>query len=157
MLLVTLLIAAAVPASAQPYPDRPVTAIVGYPAGGLADVVLRALVEGMKKQFPKGLRVVNRPGAGGSIGASEVVQAKPDGYTFGLLPISNLVIQPRLNPLPYKTPDDYILVINLVSWYPMLAVKADAPWKSTQEFVAAAKANSGQLRVGSPGRARRAT
>jgi putative tricarboxylic transport membrane protein len=79
ILLVTVLIAAAVPASAQPYPDRPVTAIVGYPAGGLADVVLRALVEGMKKQFPKGLGVVNRPSAGGSIGASEVVQAKPDG------------------------------------------------------------------------------
>jgi tripartite-type tricarboxylate transporter receptor subunit TctC len=51
------------PAAAE-YPDRPVTAIVGYPAGGLADVTLRALAEGMKKKFPKGLAVVNRPGAG---------------------------------------------------------------------------------------------
>jgi tripartite-type tricarboxylate transporter receptor subunit TctC len=149
--LVTFLVSAVVPAFAQQYPDRPVTAIVGYPAGGLADVVLRAMVDGMKKKFPKGLAVVNRPGAGGSIGASEVVQAKPDGYTFALLPISNLVIQPQLNPLPYKTPDDYIPVINIVSWYPMLAVKADAPWKTVQEFVAAAKANPGKLRVGSPG------
>jgi tripartite-type tricarboxylate transporter receptor subunit TctC len=154
LLLVALVVAAALPAppaAAQQYPDRPVTALVGYPAGGLADVVLRALVEQMKKKYPKGLAVVNRPGAGGSIGSSEAVQAKPDGYTFALVPISNLVIQPQVNALPYKTPDDYISVINLVSWYPMLAVKADAPWKTVQEFVAAAKASPGKLRVGTPG------
>jgi tripartite-type tricarboxylate transporter receptor subunit TctC len=143
-------VAGVVPAAAQ-YPDRPVTAIVGYPAGGLADVTLRAIVEGMKKKFPKGLAVVNRPGAGGSIGASEVIKSKPDGHTFGLMPISNLVIQPQAMDLPYKTPDDYIPVINLVSWYPLLAVKADAPWKTAQEFFAAAKANPGKFRVGSPG------
>lgn len=151
-LLVALLVvfASVVPAAAQ-YPDRPVTAIVGYPAGGLADVTLRAMVEGMKKKFPKGLAVVNRPGAGGSIGASEVIRSKADGYMFGLLPISNLVIQPQALDLPYKTPDDYIPVINLVSWYPLLAVKADAPWKTPQEFFGAAKANPGKFRVGSPG------
>jgi tripartite-type tricarboxylate transporter receptor subunit TctC len=152
VVLVALLLGAAViPAAAQQPPDRPVTAIVGSPAGGLADIVLRAMVEGMKKKYPKGIGVVNRPGAGGSIGASEAVQAKPDGFTFALVPISNLVIQPQLNALPYKTPDDYIPVINLVSWYPMLAVKADAPWKNVQEFVAAAKANPGKFRVGTPG------
>ena len=68
-LALLVVLAAAVPAAAQ-YPDRPVTAIVGYPAGGLADVVLRALAEGMKKKFPKGIAVVARPGAGGTIGAS---------------------------------------------------------------------------------------
>jgi tripartite-type tricarboxylate transporter receptor subunit TctC len=143
-------LATAVPAAAE-YPERPVTAIVGYPAGGLADVTLRAVAEGVKKKFPKGLAVVNRPGAGGSIGASEVIGSRPDGYVFGLLPISNLVIQPQALDLPYKTPDDYIAVINLVSWYPLLAVKADAPWKTVQEFFAAARADPGKLRVGSPG------
>jgi tripartite-type tricarboxylate transporter receptor subunit TctC len=149
-LALLVVLAAAGPAAAQ-YPERPVTAIVGYPAGGLADVVLRAITEGMKKKFPKGLGVVNRPGAGGSIGASEVIRAKADGYTFGLTPISNLVIQPQAMDLPYKTPDDYIPVINLVSWYPLLVVKTDAPWKTAPEFIAAAKANPGKLRVGSPG------
>jgi tripartite-type tricarboxylate transporter receptor subunit TctC len=149
--LLAVLLAAG-PAAAQ-YPERPVTAVVGYPAGGLADVTLRAVVEGMKKRFPKGVAVVNRPGAGGSIGASEVIRSKPDGYTFGLMPLSNLVIQPQAMDLPYKTPDDYIPVINLVAWYPLLAVKADAPWKSAQEFLAAARANPGKLRVGSPGEA----
>jgi tripartite-type tricarboxylate transporter receptor subunit TctC len=136
---------------AAEYPDRPVMAIVGYPAGGLADVTLRALADGMKKKFPKGLAVVNRPGAGGSIGASEVIRSKADGYTVGIMPISNLVIQPQVLELPYRTPDDYIPVINLVSWYPLLAVKADAPWKTVPEFLAAAKASPGKLRVGSPG------
>jgi tripartite-type tricarboxylate transporter receptor subunit TctC len=105
----------------------------------------------MKKKFPKGIAVVNRPGAGGSIGATEVIQSKADGYTFGIMPISNLVIQPQVLDLPFRTPDDYVPVINLVSWYPLLAVKQDAPWKTAQEFVAAAKAQPGKLRVGTPG------
>jgi tripartite-type tricarboxylate transporter receptor subunit TctC len=151
-LALLVVLASAVPAAAQ-YPDRPVTAIVGYPAGGLADIVLRALAEGMKKKFPKGIAVVARPGAGGTIGASEVIKSKPDGYTVGIMPITNLVIQPQVMDLPYRTPDDCIPVISLVSWYPLLVVKHDAPWKTAQEFVAAAKANPGKFRVGSPGEA----
>ena len=150
VMIIAALALAPLPAAAQ-YPERPVTCLVGYPAGGLADVVARAIVENMKKKFPKGLVVVNRPGAGGSIGSSEATQAKPDGHTFALVPISNLVIQPQINDLPYKTPDDYIPFINLVSWYPMFAVRGDAPWKTAQEFIAAAKAAPGKLRVGSPG------
>ena len=150
VLALALVLGIAVPAAAE-YPDRPVTAIVGYPAGGLADLVLRATVEGMKKKFPKGIAVVNRPGAGGSIGASEMSQAKPDGYTFGLTPLSTLVIHPQMNDLPYKTPDDYTPIINVVSYYPLLVVRQDAPWKTAQEFIAAAKAAPGKLRVGTPG------
>jgi tripartite-type tricarboxylate transporter receptor subunit TctC len=149
-LVLLLVLAVAVPAAAQ-YPERPVTAIVGYPAGGLADVVLRQLAEGMKKKFPKGIAVVARPGAGGTIGASEVIKSKPDGYTLGIMPLTNLVIQPQVMDLPYRTPDDCIAILSLVSWYPLLAVKHDAPWKTAQEFLAAAKASPGKVRVGSPG------
>jgi tripartite-type tricarboxylate transporter receptor subunit TctC len=94
---------------------------------------------------------VNRPGAGGSLAVAELVQTKPDGYTVILAPLSTLVIHPQLNDLPYKTPDDYEPIINVVSFYSLLAVKADAPWKTIQEFVSAAKANPGKLRVGTPG------
>jgi tripartite-type tricarboxylate transporter receptor subunit TctC len=149
-LALLLVLAAVVPAAAQ-YPERPVTAIVGYPAGGLADVVLRQVTEGMKKKFPKGIAVVARPGAGGTIGASEVIRSRPDGYTLGIMPLTNLVIQPQVMDLPYRTPDDCIAVLSLVSWYPLLAVKHDAPWKTAQEFLAAAKAAPGKVRVGSPG------
>ena len=145
-----LLACLAAPAAAE-YPERPVTMMTGYPAGGMVDITARPLVEGMKKKFPKGLAIVNRPGAGGSIAVAEVAQAKPDGYTIILTPLSTLVIHPQMNDLPYKTPDDYEPIVNVIAYYPLLAVKADAPWKTVQEFVAAAKASPGKLRVGSPG------
>ncbi|OGL16698.1 MAG: hypothetical protein A3K12_12905, partial [Candidatus Rokubacteria bacterium RIFCSPLOWO2_12_FULL_71_19] len=81
----------------------------------------------------------------------EAVQSKPDGYTLVLAPNSTLVIHPQLNDLPYRTPDDYEPIINTISLYTLLAVKADGPWKTVQEFMAAARANPGKLRVGSPG------
>jgi tripartite-type tricarboxylate transporter receptor subunit TctC len=134
------------------YPDRPLTIVAGFPAGGLVDVVSRVVAEGMKPKFPKGVVVVNKPGAGGAVAVAEVAQAKPDGYTIVLTPLSSLVIGPQLNPtLPYKTPEDYDPIVNLVAYYPLLVVREDAPWKSIQEFVADAKANPGKMRVGTPG------
>jgi tripartite-type tricarboxylate transporter receptor subunit TctC len=149
-IVLLVLTAAAAPAAAE-YPDRPVTLLGGYPAGGMVDVVSRALAEGMKKKFPKGVAVTPRPGGGGSLAVAELVGAKPDGYTMILAPLSTLVIHPQLNDLPYKTPDDYTPIINVVSFYSLVAVKADAPWKSIQELVGAAKASPGKIRMGSPG------
>lgn len=149
-LLAVLVLGSFLPAAAQ-YPERPLTIIVGYPAGGMVDIVARPLAEGMKKKFPKGVAVLNRPGGGGSVGVAEAVQSKPDGYTLVLAPNSTLVIHPQINDLPYKTPDDYEPIINTISLYTLLAVKADGPSKTVQEFMAAARANPGKLRVGSPG------
>jgi tripartite-type tricarboxylate transporter receptor subunit TctC len=145
-----LLTVAAWPAAAE-YPERQLTLLTGYPPGGMVDIVARALSEGMKKKYPKGIAVVSRPGGGGSLAVAEMVQTKPDGHTTILAPLSTLVIHPQLNDLPYKTPDDYEPIINVVSFYSLLTVKADAPWKTVQEFLAAGKANPGKLRVGSPG------
>jgi tripartite-type tricarboxylate transporter receptor subunit TctC len=144
------LLSIALPAAAQ-YPDRPLTIVAGYPAGGMVDIVARQLAEGMKAKFPKGVVVTNRPGAGGSVAVVEAVRGKPDGHSIVLTPLSTLVIHPQLNALAYKTPDDYEPFINVVSYYPMLAVRTEAPWRTAQEFVADAKANPGKLRVGSPG------
>src|SRR5512134_1603829 len=149
-LVAVLVLGSFLPAAAE-YPERPLTIIVGYPAGGMVDIVARPMAESMKKKFPKGVAVLNRPGGGGSVAVAEAVQSKPDGYTLVLAPNSTLVIHPQLNDLPYKTPDDYEPIINTISLYTLLAVKADAPWKTVQEFVAAARANPGKLRVGSPG------
>ena len=148
---VALLIAGSAVTAAAEYPERPLTIVAAYPAGGMVDVVARPLAEGMKKKFPKGVAVLNRPGGGGSVGMAEVATAKPDGYTIILAPVSTLVIHPQLNDLPYKTPDDYEPILNTISFYPLLVVRADAPWKTVQELVDAAKANPGKLRVGSPG------
>ena len=149
-LLAVLVLGSFQPAAAE-YPERPLTIIVGYPAGGMVDIVARPIAESMKKKFPKGVAVLNRPGGGGSVGVAEAVQAKPDGYTLVLAPNSTLVIHPQLNDLPYKTPDDYEPIINTISLYTLLAVKADGPKKTEQEFVGEARANPGKLRIGSPG------
>jgi tripartite-type tricarboxylate transporter receptor subunit TctC len=151
-LLIVLLLASVVPAFAD-YPDRPLTIVVAYPAGGMVDIVARPMADLMKKKYPKGVAVLNRPGGGGSVGTSEALQAKPDGYTTTLAPLSTLVIQPQVNDLPYKTPDDYEPILNVISFYSVLAVREEAPWKTVQEFLGAAKASPGKLRVGSPGEA----
>jgi tripartite-type tricarboxylate transporter receptor subunit TctC len=150
LVLASLLLGAVVPAAAE-YPERPLTIVVAYPASGMVDIVARPMAESMKKKFPKGVAVLNRPGGGGSVGLAEVVQAKPDGYTIILAPNSTLVIHPQLNELPYKTPDDYEPIMGTIAFYTLLAVKADSPYKTVQEFVSAAKANPGKLRVASPG------
>ena len=149
-LVLLLLTAAAWPAAAE-YPERPLTILTGYPPGGMVDITVRPLAEGLKKKFPKGVAIVGRPGAGGSLAVAELVQAKPDGYTVILAPLSTLVIHPQLNELPYKTPDDYEAIINVVSFYSLLVVKPEAPWKTIQELIAASKASPGKLRVGTPG------
>jgi tripartite-type tricarboxylate transporter receptor subunit TctC len=148
--LALLALACAFPAAAQ-YPERTVTLLAGYPPGGLVDVVARQVAEGMRPKFPRGLNVVNRPGAAGAVAVAEVTRAAPDGYTIVLTPHSALVIAAQMQELAYKTPDDYDPFINLVSYYPMIAVRTESPYKTIQDLVADAKANPGKLRVGSPG------
>ena len=145
-----LALAAALPAAAQ-YPDRPVTLLNGYPAGGNVDIVSRQLVEGMKSKFPKGLVIIYKPGAAGSVAVTELTRSQPDGYTIILSPHSALVIAAQIQDLPYKTPDDYEPYANVVSYYPMLAVRSESPYKTRQDLVADAKAKPGALSVGSPG------
>ena len=142
----------ALPVGAQ-YPERLVTLYGGYPAGGMVDIVARILADGMKTKFPKGIIVGIRAGAGGAVAAAEVATGKPDGYTILLAPISSLVIQPQVLDLRYKTPNDYETIINVVSFYPLMAVRPDAPWKSAKEFMAEARAHPNKLRVGTPGEA----
>ncbi len=136
---------------AAQYPERSVTMLTGYPAGGLVDVTARLLADGMKARFPKGLVVQMKPGAAGSVAVTELVRAQPDGYTFILTPHSALVIAAQLQDLAYKTPDDYLPFINVVSYYPMIAVRTESPYKTVQDLVADAKAKPGEVRVGSPG------
>src|SRR5437868_10647214 len=124
--IVLALWALATGAAAQ-YPERSVTLLAGYPAGGLVDVVARLVAEGMKPRFPNGLLVVNRPGAAGAVAVAEMARSAPDGYTIVLTPHSALVIAAQMQNLAYKTPDDYDPIINVVSYYPMIAVRTESP------------------------------
>jgi tripartite-type tricarboxylate transporter receptor subunit TctC len=125
--------------------------LTGYPAGGLVDVTARVLAEGMKPKFPRGLVVQIKPGAAGSVAVTELVRSQPDGYTFILTPHSALVIAAQINSLAYKTPDDYDPFINVVAYYPLIAVRTESKYKTIQELLADAKGHPGMIRVGSPG------
>src|SRR2546428_9434401 len=105
-LLATMAFCIALPAAAQ-YPDKTVTMFAGYPPGGLLDIVARLVAEGMKPRFPRGMNVVNRPGAAGAVAVAEMARSAPDGYTIITTPHSALVIAPPPQDLGYKTPDDY--------------------------------------------------
>lgn len=133
------------------YPEKPVTMICGFPAGGGLDVTARAITEATKKHFSKPIVVVNRAGAAGSIGVSEVVAAKPDGYTIGIAAVASLAVVPHQSKLPYGPPSDYSPILNLVNIPICLSVKSDAPWKNIQEFIVYARANPGKIRVGLAG------
>jgi tripartite-type tricarboxylate transporter receptor subunit TctC len=149
-LLLIVLLGLALPAAAQ-YPNRNVTMLAGYPAGGLVDIVARMVAENMKPRFAHGLVVVNRPGAAGSVAVGELTRSAPDGYTIILTPHSALVIAPQINDLPYKTPDEYDPFINLVAYYPLIAVRSESKYQTIQELLTDAKDNPGMIRVGSPG------
>src|SRR5262249_8889842 len=100
-LLLAVLLGLALPAAAQ-YPNRTVTMLTGYPAGGLVDIVARMVAENMKPRFPAGLVVVNRPGAAGAVAVGELTRAAPDGYTIILTPPSRLTLAPQINAPPYQ-------------------------------------------------------
>src|SRR3954469_22643246 len=133
-LLFFFLLSIALPAAAQ-YPNRAVTMLTGYPAGGLVDIVARMVAENMKPRSPPGLVVVNRPGAAGAVAVGELTRAAPDGYTFILTPLSAPLIPPQINDLPSKTPDDYDPFINLVAYYPLIAVRGESKYNTIRELL----------------------
>lgn len=146
----TLWLASAVPAAPGPsYPIKPVAMIVGWPAGQAIDLVARALVEAARPYLP--VYVVNRPGGAGTMGAAEVVLAKPDGYTIGMTAVAVMTVQPHLTDLPYKTPDDYRPVIKTGGHAVVFCVRTDARWRSMAELLEQARVSPGAVRVGSAG------
>ncbi len=141
-----------VSASAQTYPDKPIRIIAPFPAGGLVDVLARAVGEEMAKTLGQPVIVENRPGAGGNIGAELVAKAAPDGYT---LLMTSPGIQ-SINQFLYKSmpfdPETAFVPISLVADMPMLVlVNPKTNIKTLKELVAAGKANPGKFNFGSAG------
>jgi tripartite-type tricarboxylate transporter receptor subunit TctC len=141
-------------AQAQDYPSKPISMIVAFPPGGVAELVGRPLAASMEKTLGQPVLIVNRPGAGGAIGTTFVAKAPADGYTI-LMTLSSISIFPVSDPLqgkpvPYQISD--FMPIALVTADPtVLVVRADSPYKTVQDFVAAAKANPGKINYSSSG------
>ena len=135
------------PAGAGEYPTKSITLICPFPTGGTIDGNARAIAEAVRKHLPRSVAVVNRPGGAGSIGVTEVMQAKPDGYTIGVSGVSSMSIAPHLTELPYKGPEDFAHIIGLTAVPAVLAVNSNAPYKGLREFLDASKAAPGKLKV----------
>jgi len=140
------------PAGATDYPTRDITFIVPYVTGGSADPISRMFVTQLEKTLKAGINVVNKPGGTSTIGCGFVVRANPDGYTIGMGSNSALSHQPLVNTgLAYKTPDDYQSIVKLGDMPAILAVRADAPWKTFEEFMADVRKKPGEIRAGNSG------
>ena len=137
---------------AQPYPAKPVRLIVGFPAGGPADIFGRALAQGMAAELGQPVVVENISGVGGVLGVDRAAKAAPDGYTLCINSASPLVIAPySLSKIPYDVTKDFAFITLVVRVPEVLAVHPSMPVGSLAELVAYAKAKPGKVNFGSAG------
>jgi len=137
-------------AAAQAFPAKPVTLLITFPAGGPTDLAGRALAEATSKYLGQPVVVENRPGATGTLGAAALVNARPDGYTVSMIPITALRL-PHMENVAFDPMKDIRYVMGVSGYVFAVIVRADAPWKSMADLVAAAKAKPGEISYGSHG------
>src|SRR5919197_1661232 len=154
MLLIALTLGGVAAAAEDKYPSKPITMIVPFPPGGVADIVGRPLAAEMEKRLKQPVVVVNRTGAGGAIGMAAVAKSPPDGYTI-LMGLSSISIFPVADRISGKGPSyelkDFAPIALVTADPTVLVVRADSPYKTLKDFVAAAKANPGKITYSSSG------
>ncbi len=134
------------------FPNKPIRLVVGFPAGGPADIFGRAIAQKLAEVTGQQVIVDNRAGAGGILAAENVAKAPADGYTFYLASSAVLASYASLyDKLPYDLNRDFVPVTKAIAVPEMLVVHPALPVKTTKEFVALAKAKPGQLTYGSTG------
>ena len=144
--------AAAPPAArAQAYPARPVRLIVGFPAGGAADVTARLISQWLTERLGQAFVVENRPGAGTNIGTEAVVKAPPDGYTLLLISVANTVNATLYERLNFNFIRDVAPVAGLIRGPLVMVLHPSVPAKTLPEFIAYARAHLGTINMGSAG------
>ena len=136
--------------NAQNFPERPVTLIVPYSAGGATDVAMRALADAAAKHLGQRVIVENRTGAGGTLGPASMVNAKPDGYLISQMPIT-VFRMPYMMKTNFDPLTDFTWIIHVSGYTFGVAVRADSPWQTWQEFIAYARANPGKVTYSTPG------
>ena len=148
-----LMLAAAALAQ-EVYPAKPIALVVPFPPGGVADIVARPVADAMSRLLNTPVVIENKAGAGGGIGMGYVAKAKPDGYTL-LLALSSISIIPEADKVTGRTPmyqlNQFVPIARFTADPTVLAVRAESPWKTVQEFVADARRRPGAITYGSSG------
>ncbi len=134
------------PAIAQNYPRRAVQLVVAFPPGGSTDIGARILASLAEKEFGQPITVVNKGGAGGQIGFTEIARARPDGYTLGFLNlpgVNTIVLDPERKAV--FNIDSFIPIVNQVLDPGLIWVKGDSPYKTLADLIDAAKKAPGKI------------
>ncbi|MBL8376728.1 MAG: tripartite tricarboxylate transporter substrate binding protein [Burkholderiales bacterium] len=138
----------------EAWPSRPISLVVAFPPGGVADLTARPMAFALEKFLKQKVVVENRPGAGGGVGNAYVARAKPDGYTL-LMALSSVTILPEADRVNGRAPAytlDQLTPIALVSADPtVLVVRAETPYRSVRDLLDAARANPGKINYASSG------
>ena len=138
------------PAAWAEYPEKPITFIVTWPAGGSSDQLARTLCNSAEKVLGKPLIVENKPGGGTMIGTAYLVQQKPDGYTMGLLSTS-FIRNSLMVKVPFDPLKDFTAIMRVGDNVNGIVVKADSPFKTLKDLVDYGKANSDKINYGTSG------
>jgi tripartite-type tricarboxylate transporter receptor subunit TctC len=150
--LAAVLALLAAPTRAQEaFPSRGLQIVNPYPAGGATDLMARALAAGLAARFGQPAVVVNRDGAAGAIGTAAVARSAPDGYTLAFVPALVLTVLPVTQPNSGLRADSLRPVCQMFSNAQAIAVRADSPWRTLGDLVAAARAAQGRVTYGSLG------
>lgn len=143
---------AAAPAYAQTFPNKPVKLIIPFPPGGTTDIVGRIVADKLSKELGQPIVVENRGGGGGSIGASAISKADPDGYTIGMATVSTHAVNPACNPkLGYDPIRDFTPITNVARTPNVLTLGPKFRAADFKQFIAQVKSNPGKLTYASSG------
>ena len=143
---------AALAAHAQPYPNKPVKVLVAFTAGGTTDIMARSLAQRLSEKFKQPFVIENKPGAGGNIGTEQAVRSPADGYTLIVNSVGPMAVNPTLyKSLPYDPLTDLVPIAQISDVPNVLVVHPSLNVKTMADFIAYAKANSGQLNYASTG------
>jgi len=151
VLLAAAMAAFATVAQAQQFPNRPVTLIVPWPAGGSTDIGMRALAAATEKHLGQSIVIENRTGAGGVLGPLQMAtNSTADGYIIAQIPIT-VFRYPFTRKTTFDPVNDLSYIMSLSGYTFGVVVKKDAPWATFQDLLADAKANPGKISYGTPG------
>jgi tripartite-type tricarboxylate transporter receptor subunit TctC len=132
------------------FPERPITLIVPFPAGGATDVQMRSLAEAATRHFGQTVIVENKPGAGSTLGVAALARARPDGYQVAQMTLPGLRL-PLMQRMSYDPRRDFTPIIHLTGYTFGVVVRADGPYRTWQDLVADARRRPGQVRWGNTG------